>query len=362
MSAPDRDARLAAIRDRARQVADSTQPYLPDTLWLLRALDELLAEIDRQAAAERTARAVAAANDRAARHALRDCDRAEAERDEARADTARLRDQLADAEAKVRAVRMVRCWRNEDGKRFVFADDLRVALDSRAASDTAIDTPQHPTAEGALSELRAAVRRGLADIAGCCPECDAASGVIRYHVDPHLGEPAPTCATCGHRPDQHRKGENLRFCAACPDDQDGTDLHPYTPTDPARPAAPPAEPHNTCDHILRPVPDVPVVWCEKCGGSFPHLGGCARSGSDDCWARCCAPTRFPAPAEPPAAVEVVPLRWGGEEAWIGEDGSVGVPLTLPGGQPAHLTLDGDAPRLLGEELIACHKTNTREEN
>lgn len=130
----------------------------------------------------------------------------------------------------------------------------------------------------------------------------------------------------------------------------------------ARPAAAPAEPHNTCDHILRPVPDVPVVWCEKCGGSFPHLGGCARSGSDDCWARCCAPTRFPAPAEPHAAVEVVPVRWGGEEAWIDEDGSVGVQLTLPGGQPAYLTLDGDAPRLLAEELICAADAHTTEEN
>lgn len=32
------------------------------------------------------------------------------------------------AEAKVRAVERLHCWTNEDGKRFVFADDLAVAL------------------------------------------------------------------------------------------------------------------------------------------------------------------------------------------------------------------------------------------
>lgn len=92
----DRAARLAALRERARQVAASTQPYLPDTLWLLRAVDELLAELERLAAAERTARDVAAANKRATQHALRDCERAEAERDEARAETGRLRGLVRD--------------------------------------------------------------------------------------------------------------------------------------------------------------------------------------------------------------------------------------------------------------------------
>lgn len=96
MPDPDRAARLAAIRERAHQIAESTQPYLPDTLWLLRAVDELLAE---------------------------------AGRDAARADAQKLRD---------------------------------------------------------------AIRRGLADVAGCCPECDAAANVIRHHVNPHLTDPKET--------------------------------------------------------------------------------------------------------------------------------------------------------------------------
>jgi hypothetical protein len=57
----------------------------------------------------------------------------------------------------------------------------------------------------------------------------------------------------------------------------------------------------------------------------------------------------------------VAARWGGEELWINEDGTVGVPLTVDG-KPVYLTLDGDAPALLGEQLTTCHETNNRKDD
>lgn len=45
---------------------------------------------------------------------------------------------LAEAERKVRAVKLLHVWTNEDGKRFVFADELAVALeisDAEAVTD-----------------------------------------------------------------------------------------------------------------------------------------------------------------------------------------------------------------------------------
>jgi riboflavin biosynthesis pyrimidine reductase len=41
----------------------------------------------------------------------------------------REREARMDAQAKVRRVHMLRAWTNEDGKDFVFADDLRAALE-----------------------------------------------------------------------------------------------------------------------------------------------------------------------------------------------------------------------------------------
>jgi hypothetical protein len=32
------------------------------------------------------------------------------------------------AEAKIRRIEHIHCWRNEDGKQFLFADDVRSAL------------------------------------------------------------------------------------------------------------------------------------------------------------------------------------------------------------------------------------------
>jgi hypothetical protein len=61
------------------------------------------------------------------------------------ADNARLRAELEQARAKVRAVEQVRCWTNEDGKRFVFADDLLAAVEAPAPARTCGARPVHQT-------------------------------------------------------------------------------------------------------------------------------------------------------------------------------------------------------------------------
>ena len=50
------------------------------------------------------------------------------------------RSQAIEAQRKIRAVEMVRCWRNEDDRQFVFADDLWAALGVGAATGTKGDT------------------------------------------------------------------------------------------------------------------------------------------------------------------------------------------------------------------------------
>jgi hypothetical protein len=64
--------------------------------------------------------------------------------------------------------------------------------------------------------------------------------------------------------------------------------------------------------------------------------------------------------DPPAPVEVRYARWDGE-VFTDDDGTVGVPLTVDG-KPVYLTLDGDAPKLLGEQLTTCHETNNRKDD
>jgi hypothetical protein len=44
------------------------------------------------------------------------------------AETNRLRDRVRQLEATLWRVQMVRCWTNEDGKRFAFADDIAAAI------------------------------------------------------------------------------------------------------------------------------------------------------------------------------------------------------------------------------------------
>jgi hypothetical protein len=68
------------------------------------------------------------------------------------------------------------------------------------------------------------------------------------------------------------------------------------------------------------------------------------------------PPAAPEP-DPHAPVEVVTARWGGEELWIDEDGTVGVPLTVDG-RPVVLTLDDARAVDLAAELTDCHKANT----
>ncbi len=42
-------------------------------------------------------------------------------------------DRAAVAEAQVQRVKLVHCWTNEDGRRFLFADDVMAALDGGAS-------------------------------------------------------------------------------------------------------------------------------------------------------------------------------------------------------------------------------------
>lgn len=53
------------------------------------------------------------------------------------AEIERLRADLADAKAKVGAVSTLKCWKNEDGKRFVFVADLQRALGAPSEDEVA---------------------------------------------------------------------------------------------------------------------------------------------------------------------------------------------------------------------------------
>ena len=73
------------------------------------------------------------------------------QRDAAVAEAAQVREALQAAERKVRAVELLHVWTNEDGKRFVFMDDLAVALEIPGALDAALgshpDESENPTKE-----------------------------------------------------------------------------------------------------------------------------------------------------------------------------------------------------------------------
>jgi hypothetical protein len=55
----------------------------------------------------------------------------------------KLRAELEQARAKIRAVEQARCWTNEDGKRFVFAEDLLAAVQLAAPADPPRPSPGH---------------------------------------------------------------------------------------------------------------------------------------------------------------------------------------------------------------------------
>jgi hypothetical protein len=84
------------------------------------------------------------------------------------ADAERLRAAAHEAEDKVRRVALVRCWTNEDGKRFVFADDLVQALDLPSGE-----------ASGEMPELRAERDRVAAAAATLGKVIDGAETVLR---------------------------------------------------------------------------------------------------------------------------------------------------------------------------------------
>lgn len=61
-------------------------------------------------------------------------------------------------------------------------------------------------------------------------------------------------------------------------------------------------------------------------------------------------TRAALAAAQAADMEPLPARWDNAAVWREEGGAVRVPLTLPGGQPAHLVLEGDEPEILADML------------
>ena len=82
-------------------------------------------------------------------------DKAKGEQDRLKADRDRLKDERNRRAAQVQRATQVRVWRNEDGKGFVFADDLRAALDGTETAEQA--TPADATSPDprltALEEL-----------------------------------------------------------------------------------------------------------------------------------------------------------------------------------------------------------------
>jgi hypothetical protein len=82
-----------------------------------------------------------------------------------------------------------------------FSDDPDACEETTSFVDAAIAVMQpeldraeaeRDAARADAQQLRDAIRRGLADVAGCCSECDAAANVIRDHINPHLTDPKET--------------------------------------------------------------------------------------------------------------------------------------------------------------------------
>jgi hypothetical protein len=92
----------------------------------------------------------------------------------------RLKRELASAKERISAAVNVQVWTNEDGKRFVFADDLLTALDPLAAPAVVSGTSQAAADDEARAEMCARFPEGhdLIDVATGrivpCPRCGGA--------------------------------------------------------------------------------------------------------------------------------------------------------------------------------------------
>lgn len=129
MDSSNREAVKARFRERlAAQKQMSAREYIANLLHATRThaeaeamLDEVVAEAVEKERQER------AADHRTWQHDLGTLRAAQAE-------VERLRKENADLKARLQAAWMVKVWKNEDGKRFIFADDIFPALHGKDPS------------------------------------------------------------------------------------------------------------------------------------------------------------------------------------------------------------------------------------
>lgn len=144
----------------------------------------------------------------------------------------RWRDRAEDAEGKLAALAKVRVWRNEDGKGFLFADDVAAALDIREQAGT-------PEAE--YQRLRARVAELEAERAAEPRATDGAVMQARRAI--HAANPGPIPA----RTVRVGPGHTVTV-PAWPDDEDT------------------ASPYDACGAAILPCLHCPGCdRCEDCG-------------------------------------------------------------------------------------------------
>ena len=129
------DARLAEIREQIRRVCAKDAGFTRVTIADMEPHDyqvgadtiigevvqPLLARVDQLTAEREHARSLAYFRSL-------EIDRQRDYLREEEATTARWRERAEAAEAKIRAVEAIRVWRNEDGQKFMFADEVALAL------------------------------------------------------------------------------------------------------------------------------------------------------------------------------------------------------------------------------------------